>query len=173
MTAPDPGRPGGLDPAGLSEYDQDFARAVRHLAVAVQHYLGVIGRDRYGVDASGGAALVALHRHGPMTAKQLAAAINLSPPATSEMVERLYRAGHITRSPHPTDRRKIVVTTTAATDELTAHEWTVFAQLLRTTVAGHDTLTREHIITTLTAATHTLEHATDQPDSQPTDQDMS
>ena len=43
------------------------------------------------------------------TPGQLSAALHLSAPATSAMLDRLERLGHAHRQPHPTDRRSVVV----------------------------------------------------------------
>jgi DNA-binding MarR family transcriptional regulator len=44
-----------------------------------------------------------------VTPRDLGAVINLSTSATSSMLDRLERAGHITRKQHPHDRRSVVV----------------------------------------------------------------
>jgi DNA-binding MarR family transcriptional regulator len=51
-----------------------------------------------------------LHAHGPLTAGQLAVECSLSPAATSTAIQRLVRAGHVTRAADPDDRRRAVVT---------------------------------------------------------------
>lgn len=44
-----------------------------------------------------------------VTPRDLGATVNLSTSATSSMLDRLERAGHITRRQHPHDRRSVVV----------------------------------------------------------------
>jgi DNA-binding MarR family transcriptional regulator len=46
--------------------------------------------------------------------RELAAAMQLSPPATSELVDRLVERGSVTREPHRHDRRQVLVTLTPA-----------------------------------------------------------
>ena len=44
-----------------------------------------------------------------LTPSVLAAALHLTPPAMTSVVDRLVRGGFITVSPHPTDRRKKII----------------------------------------------------------------
>ncbi|MEU7456108.1 MarR family winged helix-turn-helix transcriptional regulator [Streptosporangium roseum] len=46
---------------------------------------------------------------GPLTAKDLADRLQVSTAASTHIVDRLERAGHVTRQPHATDRRKVLV----------------------------------------------------------------
>lgn len=48
----------------------------------------------------------------PVTPGRLSAALQLSAPATSALLDRLERLGHVHRSPHATDRRSVVVEVT-------------------------------------------------------------
>lgn len=47
----------------------------------------------------------------------LAEHLNISTAATTKLLDRLAAAGHIERSPHPTDRRAVMVTITQRTHE--------------------------------------------------------
>ena len=47
----------------------------------------------------------------------LAEHLNISTASTTKLLDRLARAGHINRSPHPTDRRALVITITQSTHE--------------------------------------------------------
>ena len=53
--------------------------------------------------------LVAEEREQQMTAGRLAKDLGLTSGAVTFLVDRLERAGHITRERHPTDRRKVVL----------------------------------------------------------------
>ncbi len=53
-----------------------------------------------------------------VTPGRVSEALQLSAPATSAMIDRLETAGHLRRTPHPTDRRSTVL-------ELTDHAWAV------------------------------------------------
>ncbi len=52
-----------------------------------------------------------------VTAGKLATHLEISSASTTKLLDRLERAGHITRSPHPTDRRALTIAITAPTHE--------------------------------------------------------
>lgn len=60
------------------------------------------------------AALGSLDRHGPMTPSELAVHERVQPPSMTRTVKALEEAGYVTRAPHATDGRQIVVTLSAA-----------------------------------------------------------
>jgi len=49
------------------------------------------------------------HEHGPLTVSELAAALGVSPPSASTMVDRLVEKGLLSREPSRQDRRKVLV----------------------------------------------------------------
>ena len=55
------------------------------------------------------AALGTVERHGPMTPGELAEHERVQPPSMTRIVKALEEAGYVTRSPHPTDGRQVVV----------------------------------------------------------------
>ncbi|HEY1968945.1 MAG TPA: MarR family transcriptional regulator [Pseudonocardia sp.] len=154
-----------MDPAPTipPHWEQDLATAVGRLAAAVQHYRSTMRRDRYGMDSRGGMALGVLHASGPLTPGQLSGLINLTPPATTELLDRLDRAGYISRRPHPTDRRKVLVATTAAADDLAAREWSDFAQLIGDALRDNDQHLRDQVIQAIGAVVRTVERAMPAP----------
>jgi DNA-binding MarR family transcriptional regulator len=60
------------------------------------------------------AALSSLDRHGAMTPGELAAHERVQPPSMTRILGKLEEVGLVERAPHPTDRRQILVTPTAA-----------------------------------------------------------
>lgn len=68
---------------------------------AVGSYLGVSAVDQR--------ALGIVGAHGPLSAGALATLIGLTPGAVTGMVDRLERAGLVTRTPDPADRRRVVI----------------------------------------------------------------
>lgn len=87
-------------------------RALRAFANDSERYVGAAGREAemHRTDLSGLAAVMDRGDAGaPATPGQLSTALQLSAPATSAMLDRLERLGHVTRRPHPTDRRSVVV----------------------------------------------------------------
>lgn len=62
--------------------------------------------------------LVASLNNGVLvTAGMLADHLRISTSSTTKMLDRLARAGHVTRTPHPTDRRAVTVSITPDTHE--------------------------------------------------------
>jgi DNA-binding MarR family transcriptional regulator len=51
-----------------------------------------------------------------VTAKELSQRLDISSASTTVLIDRLEKSGHVARGPHPTDRRAVVVTATAASD---------------------------------------------------------
>ncbi|MFG3442650.1 MarR family winged helix-turn-helix transcriptional regulator [Nonomuraea sp. NPDC047897] len=60
---------------------------------------------------------------GPLAAGQLSVALKLSPAATTTVIDRLERAGMVSRSPDPGNRRRVLV---AATDAARSAEAEIF-----------------------------------------------
>jgi DNA-binding MarR family transcriptional regulator len=53
-----------------------------------------------------------LHHRGPSTQRALAAALKVTPRNVTGLVDGLVASGHVTREPHPTDRRATLVSLT-------------------------------------------------------------
>ena len=68
------------------------------------------------------AALSTLKRHGPMSPGELAAQERVQPPSMTRVVVALEGMGLVTRTPHPTDGRQVVIGLTEAAEELLAGE---------------------------------------------------
>ncbi len=66
-------------------------------------------QDVLGVDSSGLNAMIHLATVGSDSPTAIAGVLETSTAATSLVLNRLEAAGHISRQPHPTDRRKVVV----------------------------------------------------------------
>ena len=64
------------------------------------------------------AALSTLKRHGPMSPGELAAHERVQPPSMTRVVVALEAMGLVTRTPHPTDGRQVVIDLTPAAREL-------------------------------------------------------
>ena len=58
------------------------------------------------------AALAALERHGAMTPGELAEHEKVQPPSMTRVIAVLEERNLVLRSPHPTDRRQVVLTVT-------------------------------------------------------------
>ena len=68
------------------------------------------------------AALSTLKRHGPMSPGELAGHERVQPPSMTRVVVALEGKGLVTRTPHPTDRRQVVIELTPAADDLLTAE---------------------------------------------------
>jgi len=60
------------------------------------------------------AALAALARHATMTPGELAAHEKVQPPSMTRVIAVLTERGLMARTPHPTDKRQVALTATAA-----------------------------------------------------------
>jgi len=68
------------------------------------------------------AALSTLQRHGPMSPGELAAHERVQPPSMTRVVVALESMGLVTRTPHPTDGRQVIIDLTPAAEELLGEE---------------------------------------------------
>ncbi len=68
------------------------------------------------------AALSTLKRHGPMSPGELAAHERVQPPSMTRVVVALEERGLVTRTPHPTDGRQVVIGLTDAAEQLLTEE---------------------------------------------------
>lgn len=87
-------------------------RALRACAREIELYVGAAGHEgeMHRTDLHGLAVVTDRKRLGQTTTPgQLSAALQLSPSATSALLDRLERFGHVRRTPHPADRRSVVV----------------------------------------------------------------
>jgi DNA-binding MarR family transcriptional regulator len=68
------------------------------------------------------AALSTLKRHGPLSPGELAAHERVQPPSMTRVVVALEGMGLVTRTPHPTDGRQVVIELTDAAEQLLLDE---------------------------------------------------
>jgi DNA-binding MarR family transcriptional regulator len=68
------------------------------------------------------ASLSTLERHGAMSPGELAGHERVQPPSMPRVVVALEGMGLVTRSPHPTDGRQVVIDLTPAAEELLTAE---------------------------------------------------
>ena len=85
---------------------------VLHLAMLVQADLGRFEREQ-GLTTARVHLLWVLGEAGPTTQQALARALDVTPRNVTGLVDGLVASGHVTREPHPTDRRAALVTPTA------------------------------------------------------------
>ena len=76
--------------------------------------------QRFGLNRTDLRCLGIIYRRGRVTAGELAAESGLSPGAITTVLDRMERGGYANRVADPADRRRVLVTSTAATRELGA-----------------------------------------------------
>lgn len=96
-------------PADLKERLNLAGRQVSAATVAYHSALAA----RRGLSASDTKAIDALLRLGPMTHAQLVEQTALAPASVTDLIDRVERKGLVTRSRHPDDGRRVVVTANA------------------------------------------------------------
>ncbi|MCC7023196.1 MAG: MarR family transcriptional regulator [Thermomicrobiales bacterium] len=79
--------------------------------------------------------LLQLGAREQMSVGEIAAALGISMPAASEMVDRLVEAGHLTRGVCPEDRRRVLVAATADSERIARQLRDVRRAQLRTALA--------------------------------------
>lgn len=83
----------------------DLRAAEKALAEASMRYMDLGETDMRAIQH----LIATQHRGEPATAGRLAAHLGISSASTTKLLDRLERAGHVHREPHPTDRRALVV----------------------------------------------------------------
>lgn len=91
-------------PEDLSERLRVLARALGTFTTTAARILGLAPSDLQ--------ALEHLFADGPLGPAEIATRLGLTTPAATALVDRLERAGHVERRPHPTDRRRLVIVPT-------------------------------------------------------------
>lgn len=95
-----------------------ITEATRRLDVAVSTLTTAFARD-VGISVPELLALENLETDGGLGPSELARRLQLSTGAVTALVDRLEAGGHASRTAHPSDRRRVVVTRTAkASDDL-------------------------------------------------------
>ena len=108
----------------MSRTTLDTAALAHDLRLAVMRFsrrLRSLGVDT-SVTLTHLAALSTLKRNGPMSPGELAAHERVQPPSMTRVVVALEGMGLVTRTPHPTDRRQVIIGLTPASEDLLSDE---------------------------------------------------
>jgi DNA-binding MarR family transcriptional regulator len=97
--------------------DEEMARAVRAVVIAAENFRLRAARSALGVGSTEMTALLHLFTEGTSTPTELAARLQITTASVTELMERLRRAGLAQRSPHPHDRRKVILSLTDTATE--------------------------------------------------------
>src|SRR5918994_7768309 len=90
---------------------EDLRLLLRRFAMERDRWIAGLCRH-VGISRSDYDALEALDEHGPLTPGELGALLSLTSGSVTALVDRLERLGSVSRTPHPDDRRKVVVAQT-------------------------------------------------------------
>jgi DNA-binding MarR family transcriptional regulator len=108
----------------VSRTTLDTAALAHELRLAVMRFSRRLRNQRVdtSVTLTHLAALSTLKRNGPMSPGELATHERVQPPSMTRVVVALEGMGLVTRTPHPTDGRQVIIGLTPAADELLAAE---------------------------------------------------
>ena len=102
----------GTDPASADVAVSVVGRLFR-LAPQLTDLLD-LGAREYGMGFARGRVLWALQESGPVVMRALSQQLGISPRTVTGLIDALEADGWVTRSPHPDDRRAVLITFTAA-----------------------------------------------------------
>ena len=138
---------------------EEVAERVRALSRASVALHAAVGAA-LGLTATDLAAIHHLIADGPLTQEALRARLQLQPSSTSALVDRLERAGHAQRSPHPDSRRAVLVSASDRAHQLARRGRENFACSLTELAEQYDDSERQVIASFLGQATALMsEHA--------------
>jgi DNA-binding MarR family transcriptional regulator len=108
----------------VSRTTLDTAALAHDLRLAVMRFSRRLRNQRVdtSVTLTHLAALSTLRQHGPMSPGELAAQERVQPPSMTRVVVALEGMGLVTRTPHPTDGRQVVIDLTPAAQGLLDEE---------------------------------------------------
>ncbi|MGH8976236.1 MAG: MarR family transcriptional regulator [Acidimicrobiia bacterium] len=87
---------------------QQASSEIRSYQTAVDRF-DEVAVGLLGINRTDGRCLDILEQHGPMTAGDLARAAGLTTGAMTTLLDRMERIGYLRRTPHPSDRRRVMV----------------------------------------------------------------
>ena len=108
----------------MSRTTLDTAALAHDLRLAVMRFSRRLRNQRVdtSVTLTHLAALSTLKRHGPMSPGELAGHERVQPPSMTRVVVALEGMGLVTRTPHPTDGRQVIIELTASAEEMLSAE---------------------------------------------------
>lgn len=95
--------------ARLDKVPADLVVALNAHSEAVVLFHSSVAQSM-GLDPSAYKTLFLLSRLGPLSAGEIARETGLATASVTDLIDRLVAKGYVSRGPHPTDRRRIVVT---------------------------------------------------------------
>lgn len=142
---------------------------LRELTVQTDRFVEVVS-SRHGLHRTHLNALDILAKSKiadePVTAGKLGHELGLSSPATTALLDRLDRAGHVQRQRNITDRRQVHIISTPSAQEMGRELFSPLAQQLRQSMTGYSTEQLElirHFIAEMIEATKAAQEQTATP----------
>lgn len=135
-------------------------RALRRVVV-LNEEIGYEVRRIMGLKETDYAALAVLMREA-MGPTELARALHITSAATTAVVDRLVRAGHAVREPHPQDRRRMIIRAVTASRELTMQHVYPMMDMVETELDKLDPAGRDAVLQFLTGTVAKLESYRDE-----------
>ncbi len=127
--------PAGTTLAARTDDPRALAAAVRSLGLSLAD-LRASYAARVGVSAAELVALEHLDVEGDLSPGELARRLHLTTGAVTALADRLTERGHMIRSPHPSDRRMLLLHRTEhAAEELRRHIWPMAMDMMTVTEA--------------------------------------
>ncbi len=111
------------------------------------------------IGAREAAALGELFVDGPLTPTDLAARLNVTTAAVTELADRLEHASHLSRAQHPTDRRRVLLHLTDEARQTLVDEWAGYTHVVSPAAGGLDPDARRVVIEVLGDAATALDRA--------------
>jgi DNA-binding MarR family transcriptional regulator len=108
MTEPGDNPPSGIRRSGPPELIEELISAVRAFQRATDD-VDEAACDALGVNRNDGKCLDVLQEHEPMAAGALAEELGLTTGAITTLLDRLEKAGYVTRTRDTVDRRRVLV----------------------------------------------------------------
>jgi DNA-binding MarR family transcriptional regulator len=118
-----------VDPEAEIAHFDATTFAVRDLIGASQDLVVRMARTM-NMNVTDMTAIHLLGEHGPMGAAELAERLGIRSASATVLVDRLEAAGHVHRTPHPTDRRRVTLAATPAATAHALHAWLPGLRLL-------------------------------------------
>jgi len=94
--------------ASLDKTPAELAAALNAHSEAVVLFHASVAQSM-GLDPTAYKTLFVLSRLGPLSAGEIARETGLATASVTDLIDRLVAKGYVSRGPHPTDRRRIVV----------------------------------------------------------------
>lgn len=123
---------------------REVAMSVRGLLLGIErHRLLVAGR--LGIGLYELVALGHLYADGPLSPGAIAGRLHVTSASVTGVIDRLERVGLVERSPHPTDRRRVLVTITPAGTAAVDPAFASFADAIEDAARDFDDAGRERL----------------------------